>query len=41
VKLAPSRPMPKGLIIGKGGSARTSFQLFDTRKNFQPPEALA
>jgi hypothetical protein len=35
VKLAPSpsRPMPAG-PIGKGGSGRTSFQLFDPRKNF-------
>ena len=34
VKLAPSRPMPKGHIIGKGGTPRTSFKLFDTRKDF-------
>ena len=37
VKLAPSRPMPKGAIIGKGGqsgNSRSSFQLFDPRKNF-------
>jgi len=37
VKLSPSRPMPKGSIIGKGGQSgpsRSSFQLFDTRKNF-------
>ena len=37
VKLSPSRPMPKGSIIGKGGQAgpsRSSFQLFDTRKDF-------
>ncbi len=35
VKLAPSRPMPKGQIIGKGGGSRLpSFQLFDTRKYF-------
>ena len=35
VKLAPSRPMPKGLKIGKGDKSRfPSFQLFDTRKNF-------
>jgi hypothetical protein len=26
--------MPKGHIIGKGGTPRTSFQLFDTRKDF-------
>ena len=34
VKVAPSRPMPKGLKIGKGGTPRSSFQLFDTRKDF-------
>ena len=34
VKLAPSRPMPKGHMIGKGGTPRSSFQLFDTRKDF-------
>ncbi|MEP7173801.1 MAG: hypothetical protein ABI705_09970 [Aestuariivirga sp.] len=35
VKLAPSRPMPKGLRIGKcGGSRPPSFQLCDTRKDF-------
>ena len=35
VKIAPSRPMPKGHIIGKGGGHRSpSFQLFDPRKNF-------
>jgi hypothetical protein len=34
VKLAPSRPMPKGKVIGKGGNSRPSFQLFDPRKNF-------
>jgi len=34
VKVAPSRPMPKGHIIGKGGTPRFSFQLFDTRKDF-------
>jgi hypothetical protein len=34
VKLAPSRPMPAGTIIGKGGNLRVSFQLFDPRKNF-------
>ncbi len=33
VKIAPSRPMPAGLI-GKGGHLRPSFQLFDPRKNF-------
>jgi hypothetical protein len=35
VKVAPSRPMPKGQVIGKGGQSRlSSFQLYDTRKNF-------
>ncbi|MEQ1523138.1 MAG: hypothetical protein ABL936_17880 [Aestuariivirga sp.] len=36
VKVAPSRPMPKGQkIIGKGGGSRSpSFKLFDTRKDF-------
>jgi hypothetical protein len=35
VKVAPSRPMPKGHMIGKGGAPRSSsFQLFDPRKNF-------
>ncbi|MEP7174469.1 MAG: hypothetical protein ABI705_13350 [Aestuariivirga sp.] len=35
VKLAPSRPMAKGTIIGKGdGSRLPAFQLFDTRKYF-------
>ena len=34
VKVAPSRPMPKGHMIGKSGAPRSSFQLFDTRKNF-------
>ncbi len=35
VKVVPSRPMPKGRIIGKGsGNSRTSFKLFDTRKDF-------
>ena len=34
VKLAPSRPMPKGLKIGKSGMPRISFQLYDTRKYF-------
>ena len=35
VKVAPSRPMPKGQIIGKGGgSSLPSFQLYDTRKDF-------
>jgi hypothetical protein len=35
VKLAPSRPMPAGKVIGKGGgNSAPSFQLFDPRKNF-------
>ena len=35
VKVAPSRPMPKGQIIGKGdGSKLPSFQIFDPRKDF-------
>ena len=34
VKLAASRPMPKGHMIGKGSTPRPSFQLFDPRKNF-------
>lgn len=35
VKLAPSRPVPKGSIIGKGGGSRPpSFQLCDPRKDF-------
>ena len=35
VKVAPSRPMPKGHKIGKGsGNRPPSFQLFDPRKYF-------
>ena len=35
VKPVPSRPMPKGQMIGKGGGSRLpSFQLYDTRKYF-------
>ena len=34
VKVAPSRLMPKGHMIGKGSAPRPSFQLFDPRKNF-------
>jgi len=35
VKVAPSRLMPKGQIIGKGdGSRLPAFQLCDTRKDF-------
>ena len=41
VKLAPSRAMPKGPIIGKGGNSRPSFQLFDPRKNFKRPRRRA
>ena len=42
VKLAPSRPMPPGTIIGKGGgNPRLSFQLFDPRKNFAGPRRRA
>ena len=37
VKLTPSRPMPAGPIIGKGGNSRPSFPLFDPRKNFAGP----
>ena len=33
VKLVASRPMPAGLIIGKGLISRASFKLFDPRKN--------
>jgi hypothetical protein len=38
VTLPPSRPMPKGTVIPKkaGKSTRNSFQLFDSRKNFEP-----
>ena len=34
VKLAPSRPMPAGPIISKGGNSRPCFKLFDQRKSF-------
>jgi hypothetical protein len=34
VKLPPSRPMPQGRSIGRGGRPRNSFQLFDPRKRF-------
>jgi|CXWL01.1.fsa_nt_gi hypothetical protein len=35
VKVAPSRPMPKGHKIVKGGGSRLpAFQLYDTRKDF-------
>jgi hypothetical protein len=36
VKLAPPRPMPKGLAFAAKGSGRQSFQLFDARKRFDP-----
>jgi hypothetical protein len=32
VKLAPSRPMPAGPIIGKGGRSLPAFKLLDPRK---------
>ena len=34
VKPAPSRPMPRGHMMRRGGTPRSSFQLFDPRKNF-------
>jgi hypothetical protein len=35
VKVGPSRPMPKGKMVGKGGgNSVPSFKLFDTRKDF-------
>ncbi len=34
IKPAISRPMPEGLVIKSKGTARKSFQLFDTRKSF-------
>ena len=41
VKLAPSRPMPAGKVIGKGGgNSSPSFQLFDPRKRFKPVRAM-
>jgi hypothetical protein len=37
VKLAPSRPMPKGKVIGKGDGSRTpSFQIFDPPIRVKP-----
>jgi hypothetical protein len=37
VKLAPSRPMPAGRIIGKGrGNSPPAFQLFDPPKRLKP-----
>jgi hypothetical protein len=40
VKLAPARPKPAG-PIGKGCRLRSSFQLFDPRKNFAGPRRRA
>ena len=41
VKLAPSRPMPAGKVIGKGsGPSRPSFQLFDPQKRVKPIRAM-
>ncbi len=40
VKLAPSRPMPVGKVIGKGSAPRTSFQLFDPRKRRKPVRVM-
>jgi hypothetical protein len=37
VKPAPSRPMPEGRKIGKGGASRLpAFQLFDPQKRLKP-----
>ena len=41
VKLSPSRPMPKGRKIGKGGgTSRPAFQLFDPRKRLKPVRVM-
>ena len=41
VKLAASRPMPAGKIIGKsGGNSLPAFQLFDPRKRVKPARAM-
>ncbi len=41
VKLAPSRPMAVGKVIGKGrGNSLPSFQLFDPRKRVKPARAM-
>ena len=41
VELAPSRPMPVGKVIGKGGrNSSPSFQLFDPRKRLKPVWAM-
>jgi hypothetical protein len=34
VKVSPSRPMPKGRVIGKSSAPKPCFQLCDTRKDF-------
>jgi hypothetical protein len=34
VKPGPSRPKPQGRIVGKGGSRRPAFPLFDRRQRF-------
>ena len=42
VELAPSRPLPEGKVIGKGGgNSPPSFQLFDPRRKFKGPRARA
>jgi hypothetical protein len=41
VKLAPSRPMPAGRVIGKGrGNSLPAFQLFDPRKRLKPVRVM-
>ncbi len=41
VKLAPSREMPAGIIIGKGGgNSLPAFQLFDPRKRVKLARAM-
>ena len=40
VKLAPSRPMPKGHKIGKASTPRPSFQIFDPRKRLKPVRVM-
>ena len=41
VKLAPSRPIPAGKVIGKGrGISTPSFQLFDPVKRVKPIRAM-
>ncbi len=36
VKLAPSRPMPAGKVIGKGGSGPPAFKLYDPPIRIKP-----